>query len=35
MGYILDAGVLVEQTAPAIASRMRADGVDAAALVPA
>ena len=35
MGYILDSTVLVEQTAPAIAARMRADGVDAAALVPA
>jgi hypothetical protein len=35
MGYILDAAVLVEETAPAIADRMRADGVDAAALVPA
>lgn len=35
MGYILDPTVLVEETAPAIADRMRADGVDAAALVPA
>jgi D-proline reductase (dithiol) PrdB len=35
MGYILDPGVLVGQTAPAIAERMRAEGVDAAALVPA
>jgi D-proline reductase (dithiol) PrdB len=35
MGYILNAEVLVEETAPAIARRMRADGVDAAALVPA
>jgi D-proline reductase (dithiol) PrdB len=35
MGFILDAGVLVGVTAPAIAARMRADGVDAAALVPA
>ena len=35
MGYILDPTVLVEQTAPAIAERMRADGVDVAALVPA
>jgi D-proline reductase (dithiol) PrdB len=35
MGYILDPAVLVEQTAPAIADRMRADGVDAVALVPA
>jgi hypothetical protein len=34
MGYILDPTVLVEETAPAIADRMRADGVDAAALVP-
>jgi D-proline reductase (dithiol) PrdB len=35
MGYILEPTVLVEQTAPAIAERMRLDGVDAAALVPA
>ena len=35
MGYILEPDVLVGQTAPAIAERMRADGVDAAALVPA
>ncbi len=35
MGYILDATVLVAETAPAIAARMRADHVDAAALVPA
>jgi D-proline reductase (dithiol) PrdB len=35
MGYILDPAVLVGETAPAIAERMRADGVDAAALVPA
>lgn len=35
MGYILEPEVLVGQTAPAIAERMRADGVDAAALVPA
>jgi D-proline reductase (dithiol) PrdB len=35
MGYILDAEVLIRQTAPAIAAHMRADGVDAAALVPA
>jgi D-proline reductase (dithiol) PrdB len=35
MGYILEPAVLVEQTAPAIAERMRHDGVDAAALVPA
>ena len=35
MGYILDPTVLVEETAPAIASRMRADNVDAVALVPA
>jgi D-proline reductase (dithiol) PrdB len=34
MGYILDPKVLVEETAPAIAERMRAEGVDAAALVP-
>ena len=35
MGYILDPGVLVQDTAPAIAERMRVDGVDAVALVPA
>jgi D-proline reductase (dithiol) PrdB len=35
MGYILDPAVLVEQSAPAIADRMRADDVDAVALVPA
>ena len=35
MGYILDPTVLVEETAPAIAERMRLDRVDAAALVPA
>ena len=35
MGYILDATELVEKTAPAIAARMRAERVDAAALVPA
>jgi D-proline reductase (dithiol) PrdB len=35
MGYILDASELVEKTAPAIAERMRAERVDAAALVPA
>jgi D-proline reductase (dithiol) PrdB len=35
MGYILDPTVLVEETAPAIADRMRADSVDAVALVPA
>jgi D-proline reductase (dithiol) PrdB len=35
MGYILDPRELVEKTAPAIAERMRAEGVDAAALVPA
>lgn len=35
MGYILEPTVLVERTAPAIAERMRLDGVDAAALVPA
>jgi D-proline reductase (dithiol) PrdB len=35
MGYILDPGVLVDQTAPAVVERMRADRVDAAALVPA
>ena len=35
MGYILEPTVLVEETAPTIAERMRRDGVDAAALVPA
>ena len=35
MGFILEPTVLVEETAPAIAERMRADGADAAALVPA
>lgn len=35
MGYILEPTVLVEETAPAIAAQMHADGVDAAALVPA
>ena len=35
MGYILDPTVLVQETAPAIADRMRADHVDAVALVPA
>lgn len=35
MGFILDPEVLVGQTAPALAERMRADAVDAAALVPA
>jgi len=34
MGYILEPKELVEKTAPAIAGRMRAEGVDAAALVP-
>lgn len=35
MGYVLDATELVGTTAPAIAARMRAEGIDAAALVPA
>jgi D-proline reductase (dithiol) PrdB len=35
MGYILEPTVLVENTAPAIAERMRGDHVDAVALVPA
>ena len=35
MGYILEPTELVEQTAPAIAAHMRAERVDAAALVPA
>ena len=34
MGYILEPKELVEKSAPAIAERMRAEGVDAAALVP-
>ncbi len=34
MGYILDPAELVGKTAPAIAARMREEGVDAAALVP-
>jgi hypothetical protein len=35
MGYILKPTELIETTAPAIAERMRAEKVDAAALVPA
>jgi D-proline reductase (dithiol) PrdB len=35
MGFILDPTELVGKTAPALAERMRADRVDAAALVPA
>lgn len=35
MGYILEPTELVEKSAPAIAEQMRAEGVDAAALVPA
>ena len=35
MGYILEPDLLVGETAPAIADRMKEDGVDAAALVPA
>ena len=35
MGYVLRPRVLVEETAPAIAARMKGEGVDAAALVPA
>jgi D-proline reductase (dithiol) PrdB len=35
MGYILEPAELVEKTAPAIAGRMRAESVDAAALFPA
>jgi len=35
MGYILEPTVLVEETVPTLAERMRRDGVDAAALVPA
>lgn len=34
MGYILDTEELIAKTAPAIAERMRAEQVDAAALVP-
>ena len=34
MGYILDPTELVEKTVPALVERMRAEGVDAAALVP-
>jgi D-proline reductase (dithiol) PrdB len=34
MGYILEPKELIEKTAPAIAERMRAEGVDVAALVP-
>lgn len=34
MGYILEPAELVGKTAPAIAERMRAESVDAAALVP-
>ena len=35
MGYILEPAELVEKTAPAIVERMRAEGIDAAALFPA
>ena len=35
MGYILEPSELVEKTTPAIVERMHAEGVDAAALVPA
>jgi D-proline reductase (dithiol) PrdB len=35
MGYILEPTVLVEETAPAIVERLRAERVDAVALVPA
>ncbi|HKB07949.1 MAG TPA: glycine/sarcosine/betaine reductase selenoprotein B family protein [Candidatus Polarisedimenticolia bacterium] len=35
MGYILDPKELIEKTAPALAARMRAEGVDAAVLAPA
>jgi D-proline reductase (dithiol) PrdB len=35
MGYILEPAEMVEKTAPAIADRMRAERVDAAALFPA
>jgi D-proline reductase (dithiol) PrdB len=35
MGYILDSDVLLGETVPAIVERLRADAVDAVALVPA
>ena len=35
MGFILDPTVLIQQTAPALVAQMRAERVDAAALVPA
>ena len=35
MGYILEPTVLLEKTVPALVERMRLDGVDAVALVPA
>jgi D-proline reductase (dithiol) PrdB len=35
MGFILDPTVLIQQTAPALVTQMRAERVDAAALVPA
>jgi D-proline reductase (dithiol) PrdB len=35
MGFILDPTVLIRQTAPALVAQMRAERVDAAALVPA
>ena len=35
MGYILEPSVLLEQTVPAIAERLRAENVDAVALAPA
>jgi hypothetical protein len=35
MGYILEPTLLVEETAPMIAERMRLEGVDVAGLVPA
>ncbi|MCK6461991.1 MAG: hypothetical protein L6Q95_19080 [Planctomycetes bacterium] len=35
MGYLLEPKELIEETAPAIAARMRAERVDAAALAPA
>jgi hypothetical protein len=35
MGYLLEPKELIEKTAPAIAERLRAEGVDAALLAPA
>jgi hypothetical protein len=35
MGFILDPTELIEKSAPAVAERLRAEHVDAVALVPA